>query len=182
MLRFDPQANCVPEVEISPDPVESKDHSLMVAAFALLATVGGAIGIWFLLSSGAGSVDALADYVPPTFGITDESAPVSMAGIGPTTTLSPWSDQADGPHPGRFRRINTKAYRRGLSALDAGDHSGAVEHLREAVRVNPEHADAHYKLGLAYMRVRNRDGALREKAVLEMLDPNLANLLGNLVQ
>lgn len=164
-----------------PDLVDRKGMPFSLVASALLATVGGALGIWFLLSSGAGPVETFADYVSPTLGIAAESAPVSMAGIGPAGTFARWAEQADDPVADKFPRFNNEAYERGLSAIAAGDHRGAVEHLREAVRVDPEHADAHYKLGLAYMRVRNRDGARREKAALELLDPNLASLLGNLV-
>jgi tetratricopeptide (TPR) repeat protein len=182
MLRFDPQANFVPDEEMPPDPVESNGHPLMIGVLALVATVGGALGIWFWLSSGAGPAEAIANYVPPAFKSQGDAAPVSMAGIAPASTFARWAEQAGDAAEDRFPRINNDAYRRGLSAIAVGDNRGAVAHLQEAVRMDPEHADAHYKLGLAYMRVRNRDGARREKAVLEILDPNLASLLGNLVQ
>ncbi len=73
-------------------------------------------------------------------------------------------------------------YFRGRTYLKEGRIDEAVSELSEAVRLVPGDADAHYKLGLAYIGKRDRLAALQELAMLERLDPSLASLLGNLVR
>ena len=55
----------------------------------------------------------------------------------------------------------------GLAALDVADYEEATRQLEEAVEVDPQHADAHYALALAY----GADSPLRnEREVLRHLD------------
>jgi Flp pilus assembly protein TadD len=74
------------------------------------------------------------------------------------------------------------AYRRGVRLLGMGRCRDAAAALERAVELDPASAEAHYRLGLAYVRLGATDAARRERATLRALDPNLANLLGNLVR
>ena len=66
-------------------------------------------------------------------------------------------------------------------AMGMGNHKQASEHFQEAIRLAPEFADAHYRLGLAYVRLGNIRAARREHAFLRALGDDRANLLGHLV-
>ncbi len=70
----------------------------------------------------------------------------------------------------------------GKEQLAVGRTARAIELLREALRLNPESAEAHYNLGLAYVLRGDMRAAKRERDLLRDLDRNLSNLLGNLVR
>ena len=57
----------------------------------------------------------------------------------------------------------------------------AVEHGAQAIRINPDYAEAHYSLGVAYLLIRDRNSALDEYKILEKLDIDLANKLFDLI-
>jgi Tfp pilus assembly protein PilF len=58
----------------------------------------------------------------------------------------------------------------------------ALKHLKKAIRLDPGYADAHYRLGLVYVKLGDNAAARREQATLRSLDvDDLANLLGHLV-
>jgi tetratricopeptide (TPR) repeat protein len=46
--------------------------------------------------------------------------------------------------------------------LEAGDISGAIERFETAIRLDPDYADAHHNLGVAYKRAGRRSEAVRE--------------------
>jgi tetratricopeptide (TPR) repeat protein len=46
--------------------------------------------------------------------------------------------------------------------LEAGDLSGAIERFETAIRLDPDYADAHHNLGIAYKRAGRRGDAVRE--------------------
>src|SRR5262249_7181210 len=67
----------------------------------------------------------------------------------------------------------------GISRFQAGDYNGAATHFQQALRVNPNNADAHYNLAALYHRSAeiNKDQNLMVQAEREYeqslrLDPN----------
>ena len=65
--------------------------------------------------------------------------------------------------------------------MGLGEHKEAAAHFKEAIRINPSFADAHYRLGLAYVRIGDFTAARRQQAFLKQLQDDRANLLGHLV-
>jgi tetratricopeptide (TPR) repeat protein len=61
----------------------------------------------------------------------------------------------------------------GSARLDAGDVAGAVDHFRRAVNVFESYAPAHYQLGLALMRLGDRDASRAAFARARALNPSL---------
>ena len=57
----------------------------------------------------------------------------------------------------------------------------AVESFKQAPRINPDNADAHHNLGIAYLLIRDRNSALNEYKILKDLDIDLANELFDLI-
>ena len=55
----------------------------------------------------------------------------------------------------------------------------ATEAYKQAIRINPDDALAHYNLGLAYLFLNNRGSALEQYKILKNLDSELANQLFN---
>jgi hypothetical protein len=54
-----------------------------------------------------------------------------------------------------------------------------VQSYKHAIRIKPEHADAHYKLGQLYLRMGDRAAALGEYKVLQGLNLTVAHKLFN---
>jgi tetratricopeptide (TPR) repeat protein len=74
-----------------------------------------------------------------------------------------------------------QAFRRGRAAYSAGEYRRAVELFREVIEVVPDDADAHYELGLVFIRLGDLPSARAQLRTLSQLDPSLASLLSNLV-
>lgn len=55
------------------------------------------------------------------------------------------------------------------------ENAAAIESYKKAIESNPELAEAHYRLGLAYDRAGDRENAAREFAIHETLDKQQAN-------
>ena len=72
-------------------------------------------------------------------------------------------------------------FKLGKNAMAMGRNGQAVKHFKRAIKNDAGYADAHYRLGLAYVKLGNRTAARREQAVLRRLDDERANLLGHLV-
>lgn len=53
----------------------------------------------------------------------------------------------------------------GTKLLDTGDTDRAIEMLSRAVELNPDLAEAHFKLGIAYALIETRDAAVVEEQV-----------------
>jgi len=62
-----------------------------------------------------------------------------------------------------------------------GLHEEAREAYIQAVRIDPDYAEAHYSLGVAYLLIKDRDSALNEYKILKELDIDLANKLFDLI-
>jgi len=56
-----------------------------------------------------------------------------------------------------------------------------VESYKQAIRIKPDFAEAHYALGGTYFFLNDRGSALEEYKILKDLDPELANELFNLI-
>ena len=52
-----------------------------------------------------------------------------------------------------------------------------IETYKQEVEKNPDDAEAHYNLGVAYHYSNDRNSALEQYEILKNLDPYLANLL-----
>ena len=53
----------------------------------------------------------------------------------------------------------------------------AVDSFDQAIRLKPEMADAHFNLGIAYLKLNERDKALEQYSKLRLLDQNWADKL-----
>ena len=52
-----------------------------------------------------------------------------------------------------------------------------IESCKEEVRKNPDDAEAHYNLGVAYLSLNDRGSALEQYEILESPDPEIAKKL-----
>jgi tetratricopeptide (TPR) repeat protein len=57
----------------------------------------------------------------------------------------------------------------------------AIEAYKEAIRIKPDFAEAHYNLGLTYLILGDKGSALDEYRILKDLDKDLANKLFTLI-
>lgn len=62
----------------------------------------------------------------------------------------------------------------GLARVYAGDANGAMEPLKKAIAKNDKYANAHFGLGLCYVKLKNLDKATTELERAVELDPNNA--------
>ena len=53
--------------------------------------------------------------------------------------------------------------------------------FKQAIRLKPNYADAHYFLGLAYLLIDDKGSALEEYKTLKKLDPKNVDELLNLI-
>ncbi len=65
-------------------------------------------------------------------------------------------------------------YLMGTSYLRLNQDEQAVAAFRQAIRIRPNFAQAHYNLGVAYVTTNNRRGATDEYNALKRLDPTRA--------
>lgn len=70
----------------------------------------------------------------------------------------------------------------GGAHLAAGRHAEALEAFRQAVRIQPRHADANLKLGMEYLFNHDPTGARQQYYVLKDLDPEAARTLLSLIE
>jgi tetratricopeptide (TPR) repeat protein len=60
-------------------------------------------------------------------------------------------------------------------------YSKAIEAFKQAIRINPNDAEAHYGLGMTYYVANDISSALEEYKILKNLNPELADELFNLI-
>ena len=72
-----------------------------------------------------------------------------------------------------FMLVSVYAY------YETGKYKEAFESYKQAIRINPDDAEAHFFLGVAYISLSDRDSALKQYAILNRLDTELANELLN---
>lgn len=65
----------------------------------------------------------------------------------------------------------------GVVRSRAGRHAEALEAFRQAVRIDPRHAEANLKLGMEYLFNGDPTGARQQYFVLKDLDPEAAQKL-----
>ncbi len=70
----------------------------------------------------------------------------------------------------------------GKAAMGMGDYEKAMGQFAEVIRLDPDFAQAHYRMGLIHVHTGNAALARREWTTLKKLDPDLANLLGQLIK
>ena len=58
-----------------------------------------------------------------------------------------------------------------------GRYHEAIEACKEAIRIDPDYAWAHYNLGLTYLKTGNKDGAQKQYEILKDLDRDSADKL-----
>jgi tetratricopeptide (TPR) repeat protein len=63
-------------------------------------------------------------------------------------------------------------FTKGTKCLDKGDHSAAVLHLENAVRLNPNYSKIHNNLGCAYYGVNNVEKSWYHLRQVVLLDAN----------
>ena len=56
-----------------------------------------------------------------------------------------------------------------------------MESFKQAIRINPDYADAHWMLGIVYNSTGDRGNALEEYKILMKLDKEKANTLFNFI-
>lgn len=192
-MRFDPQADFGQHKEpvpiLGPKPPSAMARSPLKTAMVIVV-IGFAAGgvIWFLGDDGAAPGHAAADAPAPTeLGesviryaeavLSGETEEQSMAAVTGTTLAQQLGSLGQ-------RRGSVKAreeYKNGRMAMAMGNDRQAVKYFKAAIKHDATHVEAHYRLGLAYVKLGNRAAARREQAVLRNLDHDRANLLGHLV-
>jgi len=70
-------------------------------------------------------------------------------------------------------------YQGGIDGATLGKYEEAIEACKQALSINPDFAEAHFNLGMAYINLNNRDSALEQYKILKNLDTEMANDLFN---
>ena len=192
-MRFDPQAGFQEEQGpvpiLGPKPPKTLGRSPLKTAMVIVV-IGFAVGaaIWFLGDERAMRKHARAD-TPGATGLGDsviryaeavlqgETEEQRIAAVTGTTI-----EQQLGTYGQRREVLKAREeFANGKTAMGMGNNKQAARHFRAAIKSDPGFAEAHYRLGLAYVKLGHRTAARREHAVLRNLDNDLANLLGHLV-
>ena len=193
-MRFDPQSNLVPKPEVThvapivaQPPVLGVRSPLKTAVVILVIgfAAGGAMWLWSEGVPGQNKAngdttersvidESIIQYAEAVInGNTEADRVKAVTGQSIESRLS-------GRHSGGVRRARDE-YRSGTLAMGMGNHKQAAVHFKEAIRISPKFADAHYRLGLAYVRIGDFTAARRQQAFLKQLNDDRANLLGHLV-
>ncbi len=201
-MRFDPQANFVlPELRASsfePAPHVLAARSPLKTALVILAVafvVGG--GMWFWSDGVPGQMKAYgalpmeaessANDAPAksdgTAALIEYAQAVMSNRTGEEKLAAVTGRSMDVVEAGRqAKKKARKAFEDGNDALAMAKYGEAIGHFQEAISLQPGMAAAHYRLGLAYVRIGNKEAARSEHAALVTLDRDLANLLVNLTR
>ncbi len=192
-MRFDPQAGF--DQEQGPVPILGPKPPMTLARSPLktaivIVVIGFAVGgaIWFLGDDGAMRRQAAAD-APVNTGLGDSViryAEAVLQGDSEEQRIAAATGITIRQQLGTFGRgydilKAREEFAYGKTAMGMGNDKQAVRHYKAAIKSDPSFAKAHYRLGLAYVKLGNRTAARREQAVLRNLDNDLANLLGHLV-
>jgi tetratricopeptide (TPR) repeat protein len=72
-------------------------------------------------------------------------------------------------------------YGLGNAYYRARKNQEALTALKQAVKLNPDNAQAHYSIGLVFASLNDKDGVTRAFAALKRLDPKLAEQFFNAI-
>jgi len=79
-------------------------------------------------------------------------------------------------------KSNAEAYfGLGVVYSDLGRYTEAIEVYKQAIRINPDYADAHCNLGVVFFIIGKKNAALGEYNILKELDKDMANELFNYI-
>lgn len=149
-------------------------HSPVKLALIIVALgVVGGIGMWFVGEDVPGPSEAKAEEVLP---------PVQPETLAVIRYAEGLSDMTEGESAVTHRREIRDAFEAGKKLSGVGKHAEAVPYFLEAVKLDRQFAEAHYRLGLAYVHIGKRKDARKECRILQELDPDLASLLLHLIE
>ena len=146
--------------DINPRPIDRSTKPLVLRYAVMLCTRGG-LGRFFLLGALVTS-GFLQCRDSDSSGRDDAAIPARLPNTAQSLNIAPSDSAAIYLHSGR-------------QLMKQQDHSAALEQLTHAVRLNPNSADAHNLLGLAYsFRLKPATAAEHfEKAIA--LDPDFSD-------
>jgi len=193
-MRFDPPANYDDQAETTPAaPIVVRPQVLGVRSplktAVVIVAAGFAAGgaMWFWSEGIPGPSTANGD-TKQTSVINESIIQYAEAVLSASTEADSVKvvarESMESRLSGRRRSGRVTArdeYRSGKMAMGLGKPKQAAVHFKEAIRLNPNFADAHYRLGLAYVRIGNLTAARRQQTFLKQLHDDRANLLGHLV-
>ena len=193
-MRFDPQANAVPETETKlMPPIEAEPPVLGVRSplktAVVIVVIGFVLGgaMWLWSEGGPFQNEANAD---TTVGSAMNESIIQYAEAlinGKTEAVGVKAvpdDSIESRLGGRRRAGRVRAqdeYRSGKLAMGMGEHKQAVAHFEQAIRIKPDVAEWHLTLGMYYMFSGEKGSALDEYKILKDLDQERANQLFNLI-
>lgn len=187
-MRFDPQANMVradlPQLPVQPMPVALKPRSPIRTALIILGVCcGTGLGLWVANEKFPAFLDVEGVDAPRNPGVGEEVVEYAEAVIAGRMGVTEVDVQRERAEMARNdpRGPVQQAFSAGQLAMSMGRYDAAVKYFTEVITEDPEYAEAHYRLGLAYVRAGDIISARKERAKLEMLDPERANLLAHLV-
>ena len=108
-----------------------------------------------------------------------QSSPVQAASSFGGAAGRQWAPQAAAPQPSADSATH---YARGVQFHNSRDFANAIAEYQEAVRQNPNFAEAHYSLGLAYLAIGERSAANAQVSRLESINLDWAGKLRQLMQ
>ena len=76
----------------------------------------------------------------------------------------------------------TVYFDRGVDYLKSGMYKEAIESCKQAIRIDPDYAQAHLVVGGSYAFLNDVDSALEHYKILKDLNPELANNLFNYIK
>lgn len=194
-MRFDPQANFVSRPRtVTVAPIMARPPSVgarsPVKTAVVIVVIGFVAGIamWLWTEGLPGRPAAAADAASATpvdsavvqyaeavmKGKTEEDRVAAVTGSTIEERLAGRTRGAGGPRA-------QDEFHSGQMAMGMGKNKEAVTHFLAAIKIDPDYADAHYRLGVAYLRLGDLAGARREQAYLRQRHDERANLLGHLV-
>lgn len=193
-MRFDPQADFVGDpLDALPTGLGERGPLKTASIIFLIALVAG-VGGWLWIEGIPGQQKAAADTAAEAEGNGTEIEPAVVqyaealiSGKNEAERVAAATGNALDPVASARARRNDptspvyQSFHKGKNLMSMGRYPEALPHLLEAVRLDPEFAEAHYRLGLTYVRLGDMKAARRERAKLEKLDVDLANLLAHLV-
>ena len=85
--------------------------------------------------------------------------------VAPAWAEEPGKRSAEAVAAEQFQRQLNK----GVEYLEQGNYDDAIASFKEAIRINPNHQMAHYKLGLAYAKKGSRRQTLNSSPLLALI-------------